>query len=367
MKVLYTGAVLDSSGYAEAGRNYVSALLAQSSIDLSVQPCSFESWKTDMPDFQRKLKPVLNKKFGNPDVHIIHLTPDNFPRFRTPGAKNIGMTVWETDRLPSNWVGFCNQMDEIWVPCQYNIDSFVSSGVLAPIRKLPHGFDLAEMQGSKPVQKIAEGFPSDRFSFYSIFQWSARKNPEGLIRAYLSEFDASEKVALVLKTYNFNNSDLDKLQLVESIKKLKSEISGPPIILVHSGLSRAEMLTLHRRGDCFILPHRSEGWGLGAFEAMAMGKPTIATNYGGNLEFMSKQNSWLVDYELTNISGMNRANYASSMKWAEPNLASVRAAMREVFVNEGLRKEKSQKALIEIKKFSNEEIGKIAARLLGLK
>lgn len=368
MKVLYTGAVLDSSGYAEAGRNYVSALLTQTRINLSVNVCSFESWKTDLPDFFRKLRPVQNKKFGQPDVQIIHTTPDNFPRFKIPGVKNIGMTVWETNQLPGNWVGHCNAMDEIWVPCNYNIDSFVSSGVLAPVRKVPHCFDMFEFQCQNLSQRIADGFPKGRFTFYSIFQWSARKNPEGLLRAYLTEFDAQENVALVIKTYNLNNSELDKKQIVESVKKLKAECGGgPPIVLVHAPLSRVEMLTLHTKGDCFVLPHRSEGWGLPAFEAMALGKPTIATNYGGNLEFMNHQNSWLVDYALTSVSGMNRAHYTANMKWAEPNQASLRAAMREVFSNENLRKQKAALASQEVKKFTTEEMGKHMAKLLGVK
>jgi glycosyltransferase involved in cell wall biosynthesis len=367
MKVLYTGALLDSSGYSEAGRNYISALLTIPNINLAAQVCSFESWKTEMPVFQRKLAPLLNKKFGMPDVHIIHLTPDNFPRFKIAGARNVGMTVWETNHLPPEWVGHCNQMDSIYVPCSYNVDSFVSSGVLAPVRKLPHCFDLAEMQCPVPAPRVVQGFPTDRFSFYSIFQWSARKNPEGLIRAYLSEFGAEEKVALILKTYNFNNSELDKTQILNSVQALKRELGGPPVLIVHEALSRQEILTLHKLGNCFVLPHRSEGWGLGHFEAMAMGKPTIATNYGGNLEFMSKENSWLVDYSLTPVNGMNRSHYNSSMKWAEPSITSIRAAMREAYSNEELRKAKASMALSEIKNFSIENIGALAAKLIGLK
>ena len=40
--------------------------------------------------------------------------------------------------------------------------------------------------------------------------------------------------------------------------------------------------------DCYVSLHRSEGFGLTMAEAMACGKPVIATGYSGNLEFMTE-------------------------------------------------------------------------------
>ena len=50
--------------------------------------------------------------------------------------------------------------------------------------------------------------------------------------------------------------------------------------------------------DCYVSLHRSEGLGLTMAEAMALGKPVIATVYSGNLQFMTPENSHLVDYQL---------------------------------------------------------------------
>ncbi len=38
--------------------------------------------------------------------------------------------------------------------------------------------------------------------------------------------------------------------------------------------------------DCFVSLHRSEGFGLAIAEAMAFGKPVIATHWSGNADFM---------------------------------------------------------------------------------
>lgn len=53
--------------------------------------------------------------------------------------------------------------------------------------------------------------------------------------------------------------------------------------------------------DGFILPSHGEGWGLPLIEAMASGLPTIATAWGGQMDFMSRENSWPVSRSLMNM------------------------------------------------------------------
>src|SRR5690606_12330571 len=109
----------DTAGYAEAARNYAKALFPIDEITLSMQTVSFENWKTELGNFRSLSAPYTSRNISNPDVNIIHLTPENFVKFKKQGAKNIGMTVWETDALPLSWVGLCNTLDEIWVPTEW--------------------------------------------------------------------------------------------------------------------------------------------------------------------------------------------------------------------------------------------------------
>ncbi len=47
--------------------------------------------------------------------------------------------------------------------------------------------------------------------------------------------------------------------------------------------------------DLFIMPSRSEGWGLAALEAMAFGLPVIASNTGGLAEIVEHgKTGWLI-------------------------------------------------------------------------
>jgi hypothetical protein len=63
---------------------------------------------------------------------------------------------------------------------------------------------------------------------------------------------------------------------------------------------------------------------------MLLGKPTIATGYSGNVDFMTPQNSYLVDYARTTIAE-DVPPYPKGCVWAEPSVEHAAALMRRVF------------------------------------
>ena len=49
----------------------------------------------------------------------------------------VGRTMFEADQLPQHLVEHCNLFDEIWVPSEFNRQTFAASGVKVPIFILP--------------------------------------------------------------------------------------------------------------------------------------------------------------------------------------------------------------------------------------
>ena len=120
----------------------------------------------------------------------------------------------------------------------------------------------------------------------------SRKNPLAAIAAFRKAFgDAPDRV-LAIKVID-NGAQWAR-------RELDTAIAGAGNIrLIEGMLPEADMAGLMAAADIVISLHRSEGFGLVPAQAMALGKPVIATAWSGNLDFMNKNNSALVSYSLS--------------------------------------------------------------------
>ena len=356
--VRWVGPLFDGSGYAEASRNYVAAL-SVAGVAVTASSISFEDARADYGSAGRYATVACGRKAPYA-VNIVHLTPEHYPRYRVDGCYNIGMFAWETDILPEEWIQTCRVMDEIWVPCQWTAEVARASGVNQPIHVFGHCANLEEYRDG-PALSFPELRP-EWFKFYSIFQWTERKNPRALLRAYLSEFTDKEPVVLVLKTYRSNYSTAEQEAVISEIDQIKREVGGnkqPRLLVILDMMSRDEILAFHRMGDCFVLLHRAEGWGLPLFEACLMERPVITTAHGGNMEFTRPETCFLVKHTPTPVQGMDWIPwYKPYMKWADPDINDARSQMRYVFLNRQQAAARAKAARLFVSEhFSWERVG----------
>jgi len=120
------------------------------------------------------------------------------------------------------------------------------------------------------------------------------------------------------------------------------------LVIIDKTLSDNEMKNLLRCCDCFVSLHRSEGFGRGLSEAMALGKPTIATRYSGNVDFMNDNNSCLVDYQLVPVEEDYYPHWQGQY-WSEANVEQAFRYMLELLSDRHKRKTISHNAKINTK------------------
>lgn len=353
---------LDYSGYAESSRNMIMALHR-----LGVQITTTNVHYQSLPMNLGESGDYAAEREGIPidyDKVIIETTPENFHKFLEPLKYHIGRFYWETDKLNKTFVWGCNRMDEIWISTPSHEQMFKKDGVKVPIISIPDCMDI-NFQPYKPYQ-IRE---HTGFIFYSMFQWTPRKNPETLLKTYWKTFSGKKDVGLLLKTYRVDFLDAEKMVIKDEIKAWKHELKlkhYPKVFLYLDPMNRDEVMRFHATGDCFVSAHRGEGWGYPQMEAMASGKPIISTNYGGIHEWIDDTVGWMLPYKMSPVKGMTWIPwYDSTQKWADVDKITLAKAMKEAYSNRKLTRAKGKKArqMVE-EKFSLEVVGNIMVNRL---
>ena len=323
------------------------------------------------------------------DTVIIHTPPEHYPYWveNEKGKTIIGYTVWETDKLPAHWPRLLNLVDRVLVPCHWNREVFMKSGVRKPIDVIPHIFE--ECKPLSDCNKMPWDINSSDFVFYTIETWTARKAVWNTIRCYLDAFTGGDPVLLVVKTtrYAYNDYPLGRFNKLKNsamlrkcfslmniisgkresdnaMNSIKDKYAFPArIMLIDDTLTDEEIMMLHLRGDCYVSLCRSEGWGLGPFTAAGMGKPIVITGFGGHLDFLPSELAYLIDYDLTPAKDdWDQRRFTEDQRWSEPKRSHASELMRHVFENQKEAKERGEALGRQVNECFNED--KVIQRLI---
>jgi len=339
--IKYIGPAFEPSGYGQAVRDNVCAL-SKIGIPVVLSPISFNTIESDYGNEEKRLKELIHKRVDY-NVIIMHTTPEHWSKLRENNVCNVGYTIWETTRLHNDWAEYINNnVAKVLVGCEWNVDVFKQSGVNVPIGVVPHGISFDELNDFEEIN--ITGIGDETYVFYSIFQWTERKNPLALVKAYWHTFQNNENVALVLKTYADDCSGGQSERIKMSIKKAKSVTPMkfyPKIFFISDLLTNKEINGIHMLGDCYVSFDRGEGFGLCPFKAGAFGKPIIVTGFGGVTEYAKPDNSFLINYTLEPVFGMPWSPwYRGDQLWAYPDIKHGSDLMRFVYENRAVANER---------------------------
>ncbi len=235
---------------------------------------------------------------------------------------SIGTIWWESNLLPSYLIGQMNNyLDEVWVGSTYIADA-LAAYTDRPIRVFPLPVRVPD-EVPEVHDRAAAGLP-DGYLFMFSFDFNStveRKNPDGVIEAFRRAFPRPSGPQLVLKTINGDRH-------LPELERLRAATADRDDITIFDGFLPVEQRDAWAAAaDCYVSLHRSEGFGLTMAEAMAMGKPVIATAYSANLDFMNDDVALMVPVSEWRLPAQ-AGPYPAGSLWADPDLDAAAEYMR---------------------------------------
>ena len=338
------------------------------SLSAANEPFGIICYTTDNPSRMSDLSWQHKEIDSAPyDITLLHINPDHalmaiteLPSAYFDGHYVIGFWAWELPMIPKEWEAAFTHFDEIWVPSSFVQDAVAIKSPI-PVIRIPHSIDVTS---DTNIGRKDFGLPEEPYLFFSMFDTHSlqeRKNPYGSINAFKLAFANDDmSVRLILKVNNGNAMAISSLQA--AIGDYKN------IILLDKVYSRIEINSLIANVDCFVSLHRSEGFGLGPAEAMALGKAVVATNWSGNSDYMRPDNSVCVSYELVEIEE-DCGPYKKGQIWAEPDVNQAAQGMYRLATEKEFGPQLGKRAQETIKnEFSPAVVGELMrARLAQIR
>ncbi len=230
------------------------------------------------------------------DVNL-HFYPSEYaPMLK---GKNIYWSVFESTRPIPGYEQWDKTFDLILSPSEWGRQCMINYGI-APEKTavVPEGIDPVKFHPfrTSPPPKIPR--------FLMIGKYENRKSYPEAFEAFHLAHQQNPNFEIWIKADWING--VQSVQHPEFLE-LCAKYSHLPITVVQGIASDEQMLELYHSATHFVFPSKCEGWGLPLLEAIACGLKVIATDFGGQSEFLSfvKNNYYSIPYTIEDIDCTN--------------------------------------------------------------
>lgn len=371
--LLFIGPVHSRSGYGEHARDLLDSLIEMDLHNIKVLSINWGMTPNNvMVESHSKLLLDRNERTAF-DMSVQVTVPSEFKKLT---KFDIGITAGiETTAASIEWINGLNVVDLVLVPSEFSKEVFINT-------KYTNKEKQQELSVTKPIEVLFEGAKdyykhgsvkdvnlkhsinniNEDFVFLFVGHWLSgglgedRKNIGLMIKLFLETFKntpSSLMPALLLKTgTNFSNPEIastrEKIESIISMVKRHGHPDDkyPNIYVVFSDFTNEQMNDLynHPKIKAMLSFTKGEGFGRPLLEFSCVGKPIIASDWSGHLDFLSKENCILVPGKLKNIDAAAVWDKVliKESSWFNVNPSMAASAMMVLFKNYKVYKEKAQ-------------------------
>lgn len=239
-------------------------------------------------------------------------------------AYRVGRWVWETPIFPEAWRFAERLLHEVWAPSLFCAETFRRALAL-PVHVVPHAVTAPACPAVSMRHEF--GVPDDVFlgvAIMDIRTCPERKNPWAHVRAWRAAFGSDPTALLILKIRVSRRTAL----VLDELRQLIGTAQN--IRLMTHDLTREDIAALHHAADVYLSLHRSEGYGLNIHEALACGKPVVATHWSANAEYGPAFGNYCpVGFKLVDYRDWTGHYADAAFQWADCDLGAAAETLRD--------------------------------------
>lgn len=293
------------------------------------------------------------------DCVILHFEPthydslyDQFPELQHKYV--VSYCVCEASPLNQAYAQPLSHVQEVWTCSEYCRE--IISQYHCNVHCIPHVVERHVSGGELALatMRARSNCQENSFVFLNISATGdKRKNLQCLVAAFRKAAKDMPGAHLLIKAPEY------------------ARVAGSNddnITWISEYLTDAEISALYELSHVYVGSHHSEGWGFTLSDAMLFGKPVIATNYSGNLQFMTPSNSFLVACEERAIDQDDCFSvFTTNMKWAYPSCDELAEKMRLTFDHyaDSVVTDRVQQAQVDIQQYNRARVAPLLYRRLN--
>ena len=400
--IVIQGPVATRSGYGNHTRDLATALIKADKYDIQIVSLPWGTTPMNALEPNNKDHQEIDKRIARqdiprqPDIFIQVSVPNEFQKV---GKYNIGVTAGiETTAVSHEFIEGANKMDLLIVTSEHSKKSFTDISYNKHDEKTNQ--KIGQLKLEVPVQVLFEGLDLDMytktsdislkvkdelsnihndFCYLFVGHWLAgdlgqdRKDVGMMIKTFCEAFKRKSKhnrPALILKTSYAAFSIIDRDMIMNKIQQIVQPYgnTAPDIYLLHGDLTDSEMNSLynHPKIKAMVSFTKGEGYGRPLLEFSTTGKPVLASNWSGHVDFLNKDYCTLLPGELTDVhaSAVNKFIIKGS-KWFTVDYNYAARVIQDVIQNYKQYLSKSRKQTQYVKdNFSLEDMSEIFCKIV---
>ena len=362
--LVYQAPVFTRSGYGDHARDILRSLFELDKYDVKIVPTRWGNTPQNQADpttefGQKMLANVVTQVQRKPDI-FMQMSVAN--EFEPKGTFNIGITAGvETTVIPKEFIDGANKMDLVIVPSQFTKSLFDKTQYQEqdkqtkqvirtfktekPVEVLFEGVDVETYSNVTPTDVDVLGGIQTDFNFLFVGHWlkgslgQDRKDVGMVIKTFATVFKYlpnDKRPGLVLKTSHAGFSVIDRETVREKIENVIKDLGDdiPPIYLLHGDLKDTEMAQLyhHPKVKAMVSFTKGEGYGRPLAEFATTGKPIMVSGWSGQVDFLPKEHTILLDGQLTDVHNSAADKFLlKESKWFTVNYSDAANKMYQLF------------------------------------